>query len=306
MRELVTFKMAMATVRRESPFVQVYAANEKTIVHIRQLVCSNMNEIAPFESKDGIVMTLMQFRSLMFHLRALDAQFTQGIECSKDVDDDHDTHYKVDNNVSSFKKAGEKRSWHESNDDENEMQKIDEVKGNEVIDEIANHAWSEMEDILAAFHPTSSECNVVQQSEEQKTPEHEESVPIKRRIDNDTTKLLTQVEVRDELARVYAEKLIIMLPELVRDACTGCKNSIDRHVYAHQHDVCMFLRKKRIDLFATRGVLLTDDASARSEVSARLESRQLSYKTEWLNEDKNNLVLCKKWLQKVKRYAMDI
>ena len=120
--------MAMTTVRRERPFVQVYAANEKTIVHIRQLVRSNMNEIAPFESKDGIVMTLMQFRSLMFHLRALDAQFTQGIECSKDVDDDHDTHYMIDNDVSSFKKAGEKRSWHESNDDENKMQEIDKVK----------------------------------------------------------------------------------------------------------------------------------------------------------------------------------
>ena len=299
--------MAMATVRRESPFVQVYAANEKTIVHIRQLVCSNMNEIAPFESKDGIVMTLMQFRSLMFHLRALDAQFTQGIECSNDVDDDHDTHYRIDNDVSSCKKAGEKRSWHESNDDDNKMQKIDEAKRNEVIDEIANHAWSEMEDILAAFDPASTgECNVVQQPEQQKAPEYNEKVPVKRRIDNDTTKVLTQVEVRDELARVYAEKLISMLPELVRDACTGCKNSIDRHVYAHQHDVCMFLRKKRIDLFATRGVLLTDDASVRTEVSTRLESRQLSYKPEWLNEDKNNLVLCKKWLQKVKRYAIDI
>ena len=298
--------MALATVRRESPFVQVYAANEKTIVHIRQLVCSNMNENAPFESKDGIVMTLMQFRSLMFHLHALDAQFTQSIECSKDVDDDHDTQYKTDNDASSFKKAGEKRSWHESNDDENEMQNIDDVKRDEVIDEIANHAWSEMEDILAAFHPASSECNVIQQPEQQKEPEHEENVPVKRRIDNDTIKVLTQVEVRDELARVYAEKLISMLPALVRDACTGCKNSIDRHVYAHQHDVCMFLRKKRIDLFATRGVLLTDDTLVRSEVSTRLESRQLSYKTEWLNEDKNNLVLCKKWLQKVKRYAMNI
>ena len=64
--------------RRDSPFVNVYAASEHTVVHIRQLIYTN--ECAtPSESQDGVVMSLMQFRSLMFHLRALDAQFTQGV-----------------------------------------------------------------------------------------------------------------------------------------------------------------------------------------------------------------------------------
>jgi hypothetical protein len=66
---------------RDNPFVHVYAANEDTIVHIRQLIYMNDGgHTTPRESCDGVVMTLMQFRSLMFHLRALDAQFMQGSE----------------------------------------------------------------------------------------------------------------------------------------------------------------------------------------------------------------------------------
>ena len=71
----------METSRRDNPFVHVYAANEDTIVHIRQLIyVSDGDKSSPRESHDGVVMTLMQFRSLMFHLRALDAQFMQGSE----------------------------------------------------------------------------------------------------------------------------------------------------------------------------------------------------------------------------------
>ena len=76
---------------RDNPFVHVYAANEDTIVHIRQLIYTNDGgHTTPRESCDGVVMTLMQIRSLMFHLRALDAQFMQGSEiqlntpCEKD------------------------------------------------------------------------------------------------------------------------------------------------------------------------------------------------------------------------------
>ena len=76
--------MAMMTVRRESPFVQVSAANENTIVYIRQLIYYNNDQATPSESSDWVVMTLMQFRSLMFHLRALDAQFTQGVDFTQD------------------------------------------------------------------------------------------------------------------------------------------------------------------------------------------------------------------------------
>ena len=50
-------------------------------MHIRQLIYANDgDQSVPKESHDGMVMTLLQFRSLMFHLRALDAQFMQGSE----------------------------------------------------------------------------------------------------------------------------------------------------------------------------------------------------------------------------------
>ena len=71
----------MAKFRGEDPFVQVYAANEDTIIHIRQLIyTSDGDQSTPKKSHDGVIMTLMQFRSLMFQLRALDAQFVQGSE----------------------------------------------------------------------------------------------------------------------------------------------------------------------------------------------------------------------------------
>ena len=72
---------AMATFKKEDPFVQVYAANENTIVHIGQLIYTNDgDQSASKKAHDGVMMTLMQFRSLMFHLRALDAQFMQALK----------------------------------------------------------------------------------------------------------------------------------------------------------------------------------------------------------------------------------
>ena len=71
----------METSRRDNPFVNMYAANEDTIVHFLQLIyVSDGEQSSPNESHNGVVMTLTQFRSLMFHLRALDAQFMQGLE----------------------------------------------------------------------------------------------------------------------------------------------------------------------------------------------------------------------------------
>ena len=71
----------METLRRDNPFVYVYAANEDTIVHICKSICaSDGDQFSAKESHNEVVMTLMQFRSLMFHLQALDAQFMQGSE----------------------------------------------------------------------------------------------------------------------------------------------------------------------------------------------------------------------------------
>ena len=149
----------MITVRRESPFVQVYAANENTVVHIRQLIHNNNDQATPSESSDGVVMTLMQFRSLMFHLRALDAQFTQGVDFTQDEEKNNDG----DENLYA-KNIGEKRSWNDAigNDDEEATPMHDqercmiETKRNDVIDEIANHAWSELDNIFSTLAPSDT------------------------------------------------------------------------------------------------------------------------------------------------------
>ena len=94
--------MMMTHLRRKSPYVQVKTkANEETIVHIRQFVYTDSSNSSSLrKSTDGVMMTLMQFRSLMFHLRALDAQFTQGVPLNADTNDNKAV-------------IGTKRSWTE-------------------------------------------------------------------------------------------------------------------------------------------------------------------------------------------------
>ena len=50
----------METLRRDNPFVHVYATNRDTIVHIRQLTHASIggDQSSPKESHDGVVMTL--------------------------------------------------------------------------------------------------------------------------------------------------------------------------------------------------------------------------------------------------------
>ena len=68
----------MAKFRGEDPFVQVYAANEDTIIHIGQLIYTNNGDQSALkQAHEGVMMTLMQFRSLMFHFQALNDQFTK-------------------------------------------------------------------------------------------------------------------------------------------------------------------------------------------------------------------------------------
>ena len=91
--------------------------------------------------------------------------------------------------------------------------------------------------------------------------------------------MLTQLE-----ARVYAEELIQLLPQMMHDACRACKNGVDRVVHAHRHDACMLQRKKNIDFLASKGVLLADEMMVRGKVSTRLHSRNVEYKMECLND----------------------
>ena len=148
--------MMMTHLRRKSPYVQVKTkANEETIVHIRQFVYTDSsNRSSLRESTDGVMMTLMQFRSLMFHLRALDAQFTQGVPLNVDAND---------NKVV----IGAKRSWNSMTDNESlplmnvespiaqqEQQQTANVEetNNAVVNLIADQAWQDLDALLTSVN----------------------------------------------------------------------------------------------------------------------------------------------------------
>ena len=130
---------------------------------------------------------------------------------------------------------------------------------------------------------------------------HDAHVPEPIQNIEPVKKTVTQSEVRDELARVYAEEVIALLPQMVRDACVACKNDIDRNTNTHEHDACMYPRKKCIDIFASKGVLLADETMMRDKLSTRLESRHTLFKPEWVNEDRISLLNIKRWLNSVKK-----
>lgn len=142
----------MTHLRRKSPYVQVKTkANEETIVHIRQFVYTDSSNSSSLrESTDGVMMTLMQFRSLMFHLRALDSQFTQGVPLNADTNDNKAV-------------IGAKRSWTEmtenvpetgnaltSNVHQQEWQQTSYVEetNNAVVNLIADQAWQDLDALL--------------------------------------------------------------------------------------------------------------------------------------------------------------
>ena len=76
--------------------------------------------------------------------------------------------------------------------------------------------------------------------------------------------------MRDELAVAYAEEILPLLPTLVNEACSGCKNNVDRNANAQQHDVCLLPRKKRIELFTEMALLSIDTSSVHDKVMMRL------------------------------------
>ena len=50
--------------------------------------------------------------------------------------------------------------------------------------------------------------------------------------------LRTTPNVRDELAILYAEEVIAVLPQHVINNCTGCAFGYDKNTNASEHDVC--------------------------------------------------------------------
>ena len=57
-------------------------------------------------------------------------------------------------------------------------------------------------------------------------------------------------DARDELAIGYAEKIenSNFLPRFVYNACSGCKNGVDKNSNIKQHDVCTLPWKKCIEM----------------------------------------------------------
>ena len=95
--------------RRESPTVHVYTTENDAIYHIHQSIYPDDNQASFKESQDGVNMTLMQFRSMMFHLHAFDMQFTQNTENKL-------TTTSGEMSLSSCSIVGKKHTWDTMND----------------------------------------------------------------------------------------------------------------------------------------------------------------------------------------------
>ena len=197
-------------------------------------------------------MTLIQFRSLMFHLRALDAQFMQGsgVQLHNLCEKESQT-----NTVS----VGQKRTWTEM-DDSNVS--IDKKVRHEQTDTIA---WEELDNILATISPAD---DVKLESN---------SIHAQGSVTYIPTPILSQKAVRNELAISYAEEIAILLPSLVQDACKGCKSKVDQNTNEQQHDVCKLPRRKRIELFTEMALLLIDVNSVNTKVITRLKNRHATF-----------------------------
>ena len=208
--------------------------------------------------------TVDEFGSLMFQLRALDAQFTQGAamnnvnsiakqtEVTTGRDEDH----------ASDGKTGQKRVWSEISGedvfddavvnriaarkpivDEKPLERDQTDDGVEVTTNSTAageaHVWhdigNELDNLLAALAP----------SDAADVPAVVDVACVPELINT-----MTASSVRDELDIVYAEEVVVLLPHVVYNACDGCKNGVDKNTAAEQHAACTLPRKKRIELFA--------------------------------------------------------
>ena len=271
--------MAEMSMKRDSPFVHVYAANENTIVHIRQLIYKD-NHSSPSESSDGVVMTLMQFRSLMFHLRALDAQFTQGMQHN-------------DNANEVVSQIGSKRTWNEMNESsvvnapsscEQQQLTDGEEKNNAVVNLIAEQAWESLDNILTS-------ANLIKNDEPEPSTE---PVYVPTPCES-----LTQSDVRGELAVVFGQEVIPMLKVVAMELCEGCKNGFDVDTHGHMHDACKLSQRLRIDKFLKPALLRVDVHNVQSRVRVRLQSRNAIFNDKWIDEDIHSLIGSKKWMRQV-------
>ena len=82
---------------------------------------------------------------------------------------------------------------------------------------------------------------------------------------------MTEKEVLNVLAIAYLEEILPLLPNLVSDPCSGCKNNIE-YLRATTR-LCLLPQKKRIELFTEMALLSIDASSVHSKVITRLKCR---------------------------------
>ena len=208
----------MATLRRENPTIHVCTSGSEAIVHIRQFTYTDDDQTSFKESQDGVKMTLMQFRSLMFHLRALDMQFTQNSENKL-------TTSSSEIPPSSSSGVGKKRTQDMMNGSETDVSIVNVEQQGDInqTDNTSNITWGELDSLLTSFSAKDTTNDTLVESESSSVTTNVESVYIPKPT-------MSQKDVRDELAIGYAEEIVNLdfLPRLLYNECSGCKNGVDK------------------------------------------------------------------------------
>ena len=286
----------MATLRRENPTIHVCTSGSEAIVHIRQFTYTDDDQTSFKESQDGVKMTLMQFRSLMFHLRALDMQFTQNSEnkltttCSG-------------MSPSSSSGVGKKRTQDMMNGSESNVSIVNVEQQGDINqnNNTSDIPWGELDTLLASFTAKDTANDTLTESESSNVTTNVESVHV-------PTLTMSQKDVRDELAIGYAEEIINLnlLPRFTYSECIGCKNGVDKNTNIEQHHICTLPRKKRIEMFIDMAVLMVGSVTVQEKVAERLKSRNVVFNEKWINEPRYSLIASKKWMHQLKSNLLNM
>ena len=330
--------------KRDAPVVNVYVGKD-TFVHIRQLVYDTSDD-PPRESRDGVKMSLMQFRSLMFHLRALDAKFTPDVDENEEKvalamikeNDQHDgvrdgqqiehdvTHVGLDDaedanqrdereeNLASEPIAkGQKRAWNDAFVD-SWVETVEPYEpAGDVLDEEVSYVPT-----TPQHAPSKNALNSLAEMMDMFEPTSVKTVVKQKEAEclpsvteqSPSTKALSlrkaTAGVRDELAILYAEELVSALPQLVPTCCLGCMLGLDRSTSPTVHDVCTLPRKERIERFAEEFMGTVDELSVRDKLIKRMDSRYVPYDNDTMYVTKQALCSNKTWMHKMKKRAWEM
>ena len=119
--------------------------------------------------------------------------------------------------------------------------------------------------------------------------------------------VMTQAQVQAELAIVFAEELNdLLLEKVVKDACYGCMNGVDKDTNPSQHDVCTLPRKTRIHLYSEVALLSANEAKAHKKLVARLSSRNVVLSGKLVYANVRTLITKTKWMNKLKKHVFEL